>query len=99
MARIFSLALAAMLFVVSAPVMAGGTTPSWVFQRSYYSHEPVRAVTIDRQSSGRGPYYARPTGSYVRSGWRNNRSTIRIGGMTFDHVNMYESWVQFGAQY
>ena len=48
-----------------------------MFNRSYYSHEPVQNVRIGRAPTG-GPYYTRPRGAYVNSGWRWNRSTINV---------------------
>lgn len=70
----------------------------WMFNRSYYSHEPVQNVRIGRAPTG-GPYYTRPRGAYVNSGWRWNRSTINVGGQVYDNVNMIESWVQSGGQF
>ena len=71
---------------------------SWVFQQSYYSHDPVTHVRIGRSSHG-GPYYTRPRGAYVRSGYRNLRSTITAGGRSYDHINVFESWIQTGEQF
>ena len=71
---------------------------SWIFNRSYYSHDPVTHVRIGRQYSS-GPVYTRPTGEYVRTGYRNIRSAIQVGGQTFDNLNMWESWIQTGAQF
>ena len=100
MSRILITTFAMLLFAVATPAVAGApAAPNWMFERSYYSHEPVHPVRINRRSAGIGPYYSRPTVGYVRAGFRNNRSTIQIGGMTYDHVQVFESWVQTGAQY
>lgn len=71
---------------------------SWIFAPSYYSHDPVTQVRIGRQYSS-GPVYTRPSGEYVRTGYRNLRSTIQVRGQTFDHLNVWESWIQTGAQF
>ena len=71
---------------------------SWVFQRSYYSHDPVTHVRIGRQFTP-GPVYTRPQGEYVNSGFRYNRSTINVRGQSYDNTNIYEGWYQVGAQF
>ncbi len=84
------------LAVASAPAQPQGNP--WMFQRSYYSHEPIQNVRIGRAATG-GPYYTRPTGGYVNAGWRWNRSTINVGGQVWDNTNVIESWVQTGGQF
>ena len=88
------IAMVAALFGLGASARAD----SWVFQQSYYSHDPVTHVRIGRVSHG-GPYYTRPRGAYVRSGYRRLNSRITVGGQTFDHTNVVESWVQTGEQF
>jgi hypothetical protein len=87
-------AIAACMAFGSATAEAG----SWIFQPSYYSHHPVTPVQLGRRASG-GPFYSRPFGAYVNSGFRNLNSNITVGGQTFDHVNVFESWFQTGTQY
>jgi hypothetical protein len=70
----------------------------WVFARSYYSHQPVTPVQIARRPPG-DMFYSRPQGDYVRSGYRNVRSTIVVGGYSYDHAQFYESWIQVGSQF
>lgn len=72
---------------------------SWIFQRSYYSHDPVTSVRIADPAVHGGPYYTRPTGVFVRSGFRNMNAIIQMGPMGSDQTNVWESWVQTGAQF
>ena len=46
-----------------------------------------------------GPYYTRPQGVYVRSGFRNSNSIINMGRAGTDQTNIWESWIQTGAQF
>ncbi len=72
---------------------------SWVFQRSYYSHEPIVPVETGRQSPLRAPYYTRPWGVYTRSGFRQHRTNIRVRGRVFEIANHWDTWYQTGSQY
>jgi hypothetical protein len=71
---------------------------SWIFQRGYYSHDPVSKVRIGPQATG-GPYYSPVRGQFTRTGVRYLRSQIRVGGMVFDQYNEWDSWIQTGAQF
>jgi hypothetical protein len=75
------------------------TRPSWVFDQSYYSHDPVHDVRIGGRYSAGGPLYSRPQGFYFSGGNRQVRSRIQIGGVTYDQLNLYESWGQQGSQF
>lgn len=76
-----------------------GEGSSWLFRRSYYSHEPVRPVTIARRNIAGTPQFTQPQGAYVRSGFRFSRNTINVRGLTVDNYYEFDSWVQSGAQY
>jgi hypothetical protein len=85
--------------LVAAMVVAGNSkADSWVFLPSYYSHDPVAPVQIGPRYEG-GPYYVRPQGEYVRSGYSHTNSTISVGSQGTDTLNYYESWIQVGGQY
>jgi hypothetical protein len=71
---------------------------SWIFQRGYYTHDPVRNVRIGPQASG-GPYYSPVRGQFTRSGVRYLRSQIRVGGAVFEQYNEWDAWIQTGAQF
>jgi hypothetical protein len=89
-------------FTVLAAVLFYGVSSadaaSWIFQRSYYTHDPVTKVRIGPQATG-GPYYAPVRGEFIRTGVRHVRSQIRVGGIVFDQYNEWDTWVQTGAQF
>ncbi len=84
---------ACLLLLTGCPAFGG----SWVFQRSYYSHQPTQRVQIGPRSHG-GPYYTRAQGEYVRTGMRQVYSSIQIPGSGSDNLWVWESWVQPGSQ-
>jgi hypothetical protein len=86
--------------VALTPLLFGTATKadSWVFLPSYYSHDPVAPVQIGPRYEG-GPYYIRPQGEYVRSGYTHTNTTISVGSQGTDTFNYYESWIQVGGQY
>jgi hypothetical protein len=86
--------------LTAAILFAAGSAnaASWIFQRGYYTHDPVKNVRIGPQASG-GPYYTPVRGAFTRTGVRYLRSTIRVGGMVFDQYNEWDSWIQTGAQF
>jgi hypothetical protein len=86
--------LTAMLLAASASANAA----SWIFQRSYYTHDPVTKVRVGPQTTG-GPYYSPVRGEFIRAGVRHVRSQVRVGGIVFDQYNEWDSWVQTGAQF
>ena len=91
------------LLVLAAAAFSGLATSvqaeNWLFSRSYYSHDPVTAVRIAEPVVRGGPYYSRPQGVYVRSGFRNSNSIINMGRAGTDQTNIWESWIQTGAQF
>jgi hypothetical protein len=98
--QLVALALVVAGFSVSARAEGNGNgSGSWIFQRSYYSHDPVTAVRIAKPQVSGGPYYTRPQGAYVKSGFRNNNIVINVGGAGADVTNIWESWVQTGEQF
>ncbi len=90
--------IATVMFAGLAGVPAAQADNSWMFQRSYYSHQPAEPVAIGRRARG-GPYYTRPQGAYFNGGFRRLRSTINVGGQIYDNLNLFESWAQTGGQF
>lgn len=72
--------------------------PSWMFRRSFYSHQPVHEVRVGAAPRG-GPRYTRGRGGYYQGGYRYLRSNIVIGGQVFDSFNVVESWGETGEKY
>lgn len=99
--------VAAILLIATAGAMspARGQEPprppqsSWIFQRSYYSHQPANEVQVDKKVVTQGPVSTRPQGAYVRGGYRR----LRVGGnlrcQNDDYHYFYESWFQRGEQF
>lgn len=107
--RIFLLILASLLIVLAfcqrpaaaqqqaAVQQPAASSPSWMFRRSYYSHEPVQRVEIGPPTNTRIRYTS-PTGEYIRWGWRNSNMSGNIRS-SFDNFRVFEAWAQGGAQY
>ena len=99
--RASACALLAALTMSAASARAQHWSPggsSWIFQRSYYSHNPVRAVQVGPRSQG-GPYYSRTQGEYIRSGQRWVNNMINIPGSGADQITVVETWIQGGTQF
>ena len=92
----FSIAL---LFVLSWGLLsASANAAEWMFERSYYTHDPVQPVRVGPQPAANSPYYSRVQGAYTSSGLRQLRSTIRVGN-SVDNYYQWDGWVQRGVQY
>jgi hypothetical protein len=86
---------AAVLFAPAARAEAD----SYLFERSYYSHSPAAPVVIGHRAPVGGPAFTRPQGVAATSGYRWQRSQIRVGGQVVDQLNTWDSWVQFHEKY
>ena len=85
--------------VLALASLAGSAqAESWIFQPSYYSHDPISPVRVQRQYS-RGPQFTPSVGQYVNSGYRLLRAQINVAGGVYDQINMWEGWYQTGAKF
>jgi hypothetical protein len=62
----------------------------WITAPSYYTHDPNTAERVC-QFSPIGPFYVYTPPNYVKSGYRNFRSTIQAGGSA-DNLHIVEEW-------
>lgn len=85
----------ALLGAVAAQAEAG----SYLFERSYYSHAPAAPVVIGHRAPVGGPAFTRPQGVAASSGYRWQRSQIRVGGQVVDQLNTWDTWIQTQAKY
>lgn len=89
-------AVVALGMLVASPTAEGA---DWTFKRSYHTHSPQWGVEKGVNRFARGPYYSQPSGAIVRYGYRNLNSHLSVRGRTWDHLNVFESWIQFGEQF
>jgi len=91
-------ALAAAVLFASLP---GAEAGNYLFERSYYSHAPAKPVEIGpaaHRTPG-GPFFTGPRGVAVNSGYRLQRSYMRVGGQVIDQTYEWDTWVQGSAKY
>ena len=62
----------------------------WITAPSYYTHDPNSGERVT-QYSPIGPFYTYPQASFVRSGYRNTRSSLQVG-TSADHYHTTEQW-------
>ncbi|MGC4006595.1 MAG: hypothetical protein QM811_27130 [Pirellulales bacterium] len=84
--------------LVALGSLSSASAADWMFQRSYYTHDPVTPVQVGPQAPPGGPYYSRVQGEFTQSGLRTLRSTIRAGHVV-DTYQTWEGWTQRGVQY
>lgn len=89
----------ALLLLLSLAGSSSAGENSWLFRRSYYSHEPARPVTIAKRNIAGTPQFTQPQGAYFKSGFRVSRNTINVRGWTVDNYYEYDGWTQTGSQY
>ncbi len=54
--------------------MVTSNAADWIYQRSYYSHDPVQPVRVGPQATYGGPIYSAPQGAYYSSAARMVRA-------------------------
>lgn len=91
-----ALALAA-LFAAVPSAEAG----NYLFEQSYYSHAPAKPVQIGpaaHRAPG-GPFFTGPRGVAVNSGYRLQRSQMRVGGQVIEQTYNWDTWIEGSAKY
>jgi hypothetical protein len=70
---------------------------SWIFQRSYHTHQDPSHVAVGPQSTPR-IRYTQPFGEYVRGGWmyQNLGRSLRSSSPSY---TFYEFWYQYGQRF
>ncbi len=77
---------------VAAIALGSGTlgASEWTFRPSYFSHDPASGERVAQSQPPVTPYRINdPT--YLQSGYRHQRSTVRAGG-SYDHLHVVETW-------
>jgi hypothetical protein len=95
------------LFAATAAVASFGALPTaeagnnYLFERSYYSHAPAKIVEIGPQAhrAPGGPFFTGPRGVAVNSGYRLQRSYMRVGGQIVDQTYEWDTWIQGSGKY
>lgn len=86
MNKLFAVLLASLLLGCCQSASAG----DWITEPSYYTHDPNSGERVT-QYSPIGPFYTYPQSSFVRSGYRNTRSSLQVG-TSADHYHTTEQW-------
>jgi hypothetical protein len=97
MKRFFAAAASAVVLLGAWIAPAGAD--SYLFERSYYSHAPAAPVVIGHRAPLGGPAFTRPQGMAASTGYRWQRSQIRVGGQVVDQLNTWDTWIQFQGKY
>lgn len=89
--------LSLLMLLAIYSLAANANAADWIFQRSYYSHNPVQPIRIGPQPASNSPVYSAPQGYYFSSGLRQVRSTIQVGN-SVDNYYEWGGWAQRGYQ-
>jgi hypothetical protein len=83
--------LASLVAVAAVWHAAGAAQASWIFAPSYYSHDPATGQRV-AQFAPEEPAYAAVDPTFMRSGYRHNRTTLRGLDGTADRMHVVETW-------
>jgi len=83
---VLAIVLPVIALVFAAPADAG-----WIFKRSTYSHDPVTGARID-QYAAKKPAFAPADPTYLQSGYRHIRSSIRGAHGSADRLHLVQTW-------
>ncbi len=82
------------LLLLTALAAVGSAWPApaadWIVAPSYYTHDPTTGQRVT-QYAPIPPVYTYSRVDYLRSGYRNTRSSIQAGGSA-DHMHIIEEW-------
>jgi hypothetical protein len=87
---VFPLTILAVTWLAVAMPAARANAGDWISAPSFYSHNPATGTRV-HQYSPIGPFYTYPRGDFRRSGRRQTRSSIQVGGIS-DHLHVVEEW-------
>ena len=79
----------AMIAIASA--FATEAAAGWIFLPSTYSHDPATGQRVD-QYAPKQIAYARVDPTYLQSGYRHKRTTLRGADGTADRLHVVETW-------
>ena len=69
----------------------GQAADSWIFRPSRYTHDPESGQRV-AQYTRKQPAYVRNDPTYMQSGYRHSRSTLRGIGGSVDRRHLVETW-------
>jgi hypothetical protein len=78
------------LFIVSGLAASSATAADWLTAPSYFTHDWTTGERV-AQYAPIGPYYYFTRPDYVKSGYRQYRSTIDLGNSS-DNMHVVEQW-------
>ncbi len=87
---ILAILLLAIVLLTIVPAGVALAETGWLFSQSYYSHAEETGHRVAQYASAETPYFT-PDPTYMRSAYRQNRSSIRVGGSA-DHLHVVETW-------
>jgi len=79
-----------LLVAVACGVGAPAAAADWIFAPSTFTHDPQTGDRLGKVAEP-PPQIVYPTGDFVRSGYRQNRSTIRTP-LGADNLHIVEEW-------
>lgn len=69
---------------------AAAPAADWLAEPSYYTHDPQSGQRV-QQYEEVGPFYIVERPDYLKSGYRDYRSSLQVGGSA-DHLHVVEEW-------
>lgn len=79
-----------MFAAIAGVALAARAEASWIFRKSYYSHDPATGERV-AQYARPEPAYVPPQDNYRQSGYRHIRNSLRVGGSA-DNLHVVQTW-------